>query len=141
MELFGLTFSIPFFASMSIIYRALLKVALRKWEWLAPLFWPVSVAVLVLLAVELAVLIAFGILPVLAAARGTFECVHLIALFLALPAITNILMIQRKLPFLSKWYVVAFVCVVLGLTLALLNIGIDEAMYGVDNSGGPYGHR
>ena len=49
--------------------------------------------------------------------------------------------IQRRISFLSKWYIIGITCAFLGLCVTLLQYVVSEALFGIDGMGGPYAER
>jgi hypothetical protein len=62
----------------------------------------------------------------------------------AIPALANLLVIRigrsTAKRGIGTWFVVALLCGALALPVVLTQYGVSEALYGIDDEGGPYGH-
>jgi hypothetical protein len=65
-----------------------------------------------------------------------FYALHLIMFFLGTPALANIPLLRRRA--LGRWYWVVPICTLFAFVLVLLQIGVSEALYGIDGFDGPF---
>ena len=140
MELFGIALSLPGAFTASLGYCWLMV------HWLYPQFpgtlrWLrlCSVCVLAVLGLEVGFLLAKGPIGTRALIGPAFWFAHRLCFYLGVPALANVLVLRNRMSFLSRWYVAAFPCALLGFSLVLMEFYVSEALYGVDGRGGPFG--
>jgi hypothetical protein len=136
MEIFGIILSIPAAFIASIFYAFVLRKVTTKMPFLIlPLLW-ISVIVLIIGLFEFCCIAAIGTLRLREAIGALYYSIHTGLFFLTLPALTNIMRLQKRFSFLSKWYSIGGLCAVVGLCLALQQYVVSEALFGVDVMGG-----
>ena len=136
MEILGIFYSIPVaFVASSIYCFFLAKVVLRH-ERVCRVLRRLSYVVLSLFAVELIFLATLGAVRSRGMLGPGFYVAHLLFFFLGVPALGNLLVLRRKGG--QPWYVAALFCTVLAFVLVFVQLGVSEALYGIDDEGGPY---
>jgi hypothetical protein len=136
MELVGIALSVPVAFVASLIYSILIMTVVRRFDLLRRALWWGSGAVLGWLAVEVVLLTVIGAVRARTLLGPGFYALHLIIFFLGTPALANILLLRRR-P-LSRWYWVVPICTLFAFVLVLLQIGVSEALYGIDGVDGPF---
>ena len=139
MELFGILCSVPAAFVGTAIYAYLARLAFRH-EPVKRIALLGSELVLFGLLLEWAMLLTVGAVRSRTNFGPAFYPVHLVLFFLAVPALANLLIIKKGETAIGKWYVVALLCTALALPVVLTQVGVAEALYGIDDTGGPYGH-
>jgi hypothetical protein len=138
MEMYGIIFSVPMAFACGAIYSIVIGKIILKWNTLTQPLRVLSVVILALLVLEFIGVSTVGTLKLREIIGAAYYPIHSILFFLTLPSLVNIMKIQRRTPFLSKWYVIGFACAVIGLGIVLLQYGVSEALYGVNGNDGPY---
>ena len=138
MELFGIVFAIPVAFIAAAIYASLMRFVLPYRLIKRIALW-LSTAVIGGLLLEWWALLAIGAVRSRAIIGPAFYTLHLVLFFLAVPALANLLIIKKGDTILGSWFTVALLCSVLALPVVLTQYGVTEALYGVDDTGGPYG--
>ncbi len=139
MELFGIIFSIPVSFVGSSIYAFIIKKITTKWTVLVvPIFW-ISGTILALLILEFFAVLTLGAIKLRETIGTLYYPLHIFLFFLFWPSLANLMGVQRRIAFLSKWYIIGITCAFLGLCVTLLQYVVSEALFGVDGMGGPYG--
>lgn len=138
MELVGIALSIPVAFLMSMGYCLVAGKVLRNREPLRVLLLRASWPVLGCLLVELALLASLGAVRSRGILGPGFYVAHLLLFFLGTPALANLLVLPRKDWLLGRWYVAGLLCTLLAVFLVFLQIGVSEALYGVEGKTGPY---
>jgi hypothetical protein len=138
MELFGILLSAPFLFVISIVYAVLIRKVTDRWVILTkPILW-MSSGIMVLFAIEAIAVVSAGTIEVRKAVGSLYYPVHLLLFFLTVPSIVNVMRLQRRIALVSKWYVIAPVCALLGLGIVLFQYVVSEALFGIDGMSGPY---
>jgi hypothetical protein len=104
----------------------------------AGLFVWTSCAVLVGLAIEVLLLTTLGAVHCRRLLGPAFYAAHSIIFVLGTPALANVLVLPRKIPFLSHWCVAGVLCGFIFTFLVIMQYGVFEALYGVNGIDGPY---
>jgi hypothetical protein len=138
MELFGIVLSFPASLIAVSIYSLILRRITARRPSLSRLILWVSLSVLLLLVLEFIGVTMMGALQLRASLGATYWVAHIVLFFLAVRSLTNMLHLQKKVPFISRWYITAFICAVFTIFVVLLQIVVSEALYGIDGTGGPY---
>jgi hypothetical protein len=139
MELFGIMFSVPVSFVVSSIYALIIKKITTKWTVLVvPIFW-ISGTILALLILEFFAVLTLGAIKIRETIGTLYYPLHIFLFFLFWPSLANLMGMQRRIAFLSKWYIIGITCAFLGLCVTLLQYVVSEALFGVDGMGGPYG--
>jgi hypothetical protein len=140
MENFGIILSIPAAFINSIFYAFVLRKVTTKLPFLIlPLLW-ISTFVLVASFLEFCCLLAFGTLKLRKTIGEGYYSIHKGLFFLTLPALVNIMRLQNRFSFLSKWYSIGCFCAVVGLCMMIQQYVVSEALFGLDGMDGPYGN-
>lgn len=138
MENFGIALSVPVSAVAGIVYALIFEKVARRWQFLlSPLLW-ISSLILTLLAIEAIGALTVGAVELRKEIGPSYELLHGILFFLALPSLVNVMRLQKRIPFLAKLYVISGACAIAGLAVVLLNFGVSEALFGIDGMSGPY---
>ena len=138
MELFGIIFSFPAAFGFSAVYSFAVKRITLRWDRISHLLLWASLLILALLILEFIGVLTVGPLTLRAAVGSFFYPVHVALFFLAVPSLANTLQLQRASPYLSKWYITALACAIVGLSVVLLQYHVSESLYGIDGTTGPY---
>jgi len=139
MELFGIMFSVPVSFVVTSIYALIIKrITIKRTYLILPLFW-ISAVILTLMILEFAGVLTVGAVRLRETIGVLYYPLQIFLFFLFWPSLANIMAMQRRIGFLSKWYMIGIACAFLGLCVTLLQYGVSEALYGVDGMGGPYG--
>jgi len=139
MELFGIVFSVPVSFVVSSIYALIIKKITAKWTpFIVPLFW-ISGIILTVLILEFVGVLTVGAIKVRETIGTLYYPLHIFLFFLFWPSLANLMAIQGRMAFFSKWYIIGITCAFLGLSVTLLQYVVSEALFGVDGMGGPYG--
>ncbi len=139
MELFGIMFSVPVSFVVSSIYALIIKKITTKWTIVVvPIFW-ISGTILALLILEFFAVLTLGAIKLRETIGTLYYPLHIFLFFLFWPSLANLMGMQRRIAFLSKWYIIGITCAFLGLCVTLLQYLVSEALFGVDGMGGPYG--
>ncbi len=93
---------------------------------------------MVLFAIEAIAVASAGAIEVRKVVGSLYYPVHLLLFFLIVPSIVNVMRIQKRTAFVSKWYVIGPVCALLGLGIVLFQAVVFEALFGIDGMSGPY---
>jgi hypothetical protein len=138
MEIFGILFSIPVAFIATSLYCLILYKFVRKSELARQIFRMVSYFVLTLFAVEVVLLMIFGVVRSRELLGPGIFVLHLICFFLGPPALVNVLVLKPIDNLSSRWYVVCTLATIFAFLLVLLQYSVSEALYGIDGEGGPY---
>jgi hypothetical protein len=139
MELFGILFSIPLIFVTSIIYAFIIRKVTEKFGFLTkPLLW-VSAVLLATVLLEFVGVATVGSIKLRESIGPSFHSIHIALFSLAVPALVNIMRLQKRYPLLSRWYIIGFFCALCGLCIVLLQYVVSETLFGIDEMGGPYG--
>jgi hypothetical protein len=139
MELFGIMFSVPVSFVATSIYAVIIKrITTKRTYLIVPLFW-ISGVILTLIILEFVGVLTVGAIRLREIIGVQYYPLHISVFFLFWPSLANIMGMQRRIGFLSKWYMIGIACAFLGLCVTLLQYGVSEALYGIDGTGGPYG--
>jgi len=139
MELFAIVLSFPFLFVVTSIYSYVLKRAASRWSWIYPLFWRASASVLGLFVLEFIGVMAVGPLELRKSIGATFYPIHLVLFLLAVPALANIMRLQKKSRIFSFWVVTALLCAIFGVCVVVLQYHVSETLYGIEGEG-PYSY-
>jgi hypothetical protein len=138
MELFGMVLSLPASFIATAIYTFLLKWGLKHWPRLAkPVCW-VSPIIVVLACLEGVGVVTVGTLKLRLVIGAAYYPLHEILFLLGVPALANLMQLQKRIPFFAKWYITAFACMIFAFGLVLLQYAVTDDLFGVDGQGGPY---
>lgn len=141
MEIVGIILSIPMAFITSSIYSILIKKIINKWKPLAkPVFW-ISALILSLVCLEFLGVIIMGTLTLRQELGQLYYPIHSCLFILTLPSLVNIMVIQKRIHFLSKWYTIGVICALFGLSVVILQYSVSETLYGIDGTSGPYSHK
>jgi hypothetical protein len=130
-ELFGILILVPLGALAIAAYCAILsKLAHRLEPWRSNMY-SAGVVVLTALAAELAVLFCFGAHRLQAMLGPAFYSTHLAIVSLASPSLANVLVLRRRGWRFNNWHWASAPCAILVLGLALLQMSVSEAIFGI----------
>lgn len=130
--MFGIIFSVPMSFACGAIYSNIVGKIILKWNNLTQLLRALSGIILALSVLEVIGVSTVGALKLREVIGIAYYPIHSILFFLTLPSLVNILKIQRRTPFLSKWYFIGFACAIIGLGIVLLQYDVSEALFGVN---------
>ena len=137
MEMLGLALAIPAVLVANVGYGVLAKFVLsrlagfRRW-----LVWP-SYLVLVLTLIEITLVATIGAVEARTRIGPTFWFLHLLVIFLGAPSLANVLILATK-PLARRWYLAVAWCCAFGVFLVFFQVGVGDALFGVDGVGGPF---
>lgn len=135
MESLGIILSIPAAFIASIVYALLINKVTTKLTFLIqPLLW-VSGIILILGVMDFSYIASAGTVSLRDAIGELYYPIHIVLFFLTLPALTNIMRLQNKFGFLTRWYSIGVVCAVIGLCIVLQQYIVSEALFGIDGMG------
>jgi hypothetical protein len=138
MECFGILFSFPMSFVATAVYSFILRRVISRWSKMSNhLFW-LSCVPLSLLILEFVGVVTIGTLSLRSNIGPAFYPIHSIIFFLTVPALANIMQIQKRFPFLAKWYITALICAFVSVGIVILQYGVSEALYGINGTDGPY---
>jgi len=138
MELFGIVFSLPASFVATSIYTIILKQVLRHWTRLSkPIQWT-SYLIVILVFFEVFGVAVLGTLKLRSVIGAPYYPLHLFLFVLGVPALANLLQLQKRIPVLSKWYLTAMICMVYAFGLVFLQYAVTDDLFGIDGQGGPY---
>ena len=135
MEIFGIVLSVPVAFVASMAYCAFLTYIVRGTDRPRRFLYRSSLAVLVLVVVEVLLLVTLGAVRSRAIVGPLFSVVHVALFVLGTPALANALVLRRSG---MRWYLAGVACTVFAFGLVLLQYGVSEALYGIDGINGPY---
>jgi len=138
MENFAILFSFPAGICAGLGYSIILDKVVSKLPAIAELFFWVSCVVLAGLGIELALLGVVGAVRCRELLGPTFCVAHDIIIIFGTPALANILVLPRKIPFFGRWYVAGVLCGFLFTFLVILQYDVWETLYGVNGTSGPF---
>jgi hypothetical protein len=138
MECFAILFSFPGGICAGLSYSLILDKLVSRLRPVARLFVGVSCVVLAGLAIEVLLLGTLGAVRCREFLGPVFYVAHLTIFFLGTPALANVLVLPRKIPFLSRWYVAGVFCGFLFTFLVIMQYVVSEALYGINGVNGPY---
>lgn len=139
MELLGVLLTAPVMFVVALAYCAVLDRLVASHERAGTAFVRASLVILGLIGAEFAVLASVGAVRARAAMGPGFSTVHLALFVLGTPALANVLALRVAPGRSARWLVVAPLCAIFAIALLLMQIHVAEALYGVDNTGGPFG--
>ena len=141
MEMFGILFAVPAAWIASLLYILALDLAVRSWRWLrAPLLWSSGV-VLALFAIEAGLLATSGAVAARTSLGDAFVWMHQGVFFLGIPALANVLSLRRPRDAVGHPLSAACLCALFALVLVLMQYGVHETWYGIEDEGGPFSVR
>lgn len=138
MENFAILFSFPAGICAGLGYSLILDKVVFRLPAIAEVFFWTSCVVLAGLGIELALLGVVGAVRCRELLGPAFCVAHVIIFFLGTPALANILVLPRKIPFFGRWYVAGVLCGFLFTFLVILQYDVSETLYGVDGTNGPF---
>jgi len=137
MELLGIALSVPVAFVACLVYCFLVGKVVLPIEWLRRAMWIGSVFVLFAFATEVSLLATLGAVRSRTIIGPTFYVGHVALFFLGPPALANLLVLWRPRG-MVRWYWAVPLCTLFAFVLVLLQYGVDEALFGVDGTGGPF---
>ncbi len=135
--MFGILFSLPAAFIASSIYSAVLTRILKHWAHLEKIIKLPSIFILILIGIEVLGVALIGTLKLRLIVGEAYYPIHFVLFVLGVPALANLMQVQRRFPILSKWYVTAMICMVMGFGLVLLQYMVTDDLFGVDGEGTP----
>jgi hypothetical protein len=141
MELFGIILSIPAVFVGSVVYSFVIARFAEKFGSFKSPVLAASIIVLIALAAEWSFLGSVGAVRGREIIGPVFYPVHLAVFFLSIPALANIIVLSKPGSGVGRWLVAGVLCAVLDLPVVLTQYAVSEALYGIDDSGGPYGKQ
>jgi len=131
MEILGIALSVPAAFIASAVYYFIVRWVIFRWPLISTAFYWSSILVLAVLFAEFVSVVIVSPLTLDAAIGQAYYPIHIILFFLAIPSLVNVLQIQKRVPFFSRWYVISFLCILLDLAIVLLQYYVSEVLYGV----------
>jgi hypothetical protein len=138
MEMLGLALAFPAVFIANVAYAALARFLLSRIEPLRPWIRWASSGVLALLLADVALVVAIGAVSARRALGPTYWGLHLVVVVLGAPAAANLLLVPGGRSWYHRWYVVAILCYIVGMSLVFFQIGVGDALFGPDGVGGPF---
>jgi hypothetical protein len=139
MEVFGIIFSVPVIFAASNIYVFIIGKVIARPRFLAGPLWWISVLLVAMAILESICAMALGPVRLREIIGPSYYGVHVTLFVLAVPGLVNIMKLQERIRFLTKWYVIGTSSALFGLCVILLQYAVSEGLYGIDGMGGPYG--
>src|SRR4051794_21882739 len=133
MELYGIALAVPAAIVATLLYSLFVRYVVARSELWTKLFRRGSIFVLGLLAVEIALLAAFGAVRLYGAAGRLFLWAHTLVFLLGTPALANLIILRSKgdrAP--NIWLAAPIPCAMLALGLVFLEYHVSETLFGVD---------
>jgi hypothetical protein len=137
MELVAIVLSIPVAFVACLVYCFLIAKYVVHTETLRRAMCAVSAVVLAAIAIEITLLATLGAVASRAAIGPAFYVAHVIGFFLGTPALANMLVLGKHGKIL-RWYWAIPICTLFAFGSVLLQYGVSEALYGVDDMDGPF---
>lgn len=137
MEIFGIVLSIPVAFVASMAYCALLYYGVRRVDLLCRILFAGGCVVLGAILLEGVLLLTLGALRSRALTGHIFYPIHFACFLLGSPALGQALLLRKRGPLLH-WVLAGLLCTLLAFGLVLLQVGVSEALYGVDGTKGPH---
>jgi hypothetical protein len=137
MELFGIVLAVPAAFVASVVYASILRRIRLAGVFRRAVAWG-SYVILCGLLIEWVALIAVGAVGCRTAIGPMFFILHLVIYFLAVPALVNLLVLEAPDTGWSSWLAVGVFGGMLAFPMVLTQVGVAEALYGVDGQTGPY---
>jgi hypothetical protein len=138
MEILGLFLAVPAVVMANICYGLLLRFGLIRIRRIQPwLLWP-SRLVVVLAALDVAVVVLLGAVAARRLIGPAFWGIHLLVVLLGAPALANVLILRSQGMWSRRWYGAVALCCVFGVFLVFFQVGVGDALYGPDGVGGPF---
>lgn len=157
MELFGIILSMPMsFINISLIkhiyllyvilvampisfvagsvYCVIIKRLTIKWKFLINPILLISALILSLVLLDFLGVAIFGVIKLQEITGQSYLPIHAFLPSLALPSLVNVMSLQKKINFLSMWYVIGIACALFGLGFVLLGYYISESLYGINGT-------
>ena len=142
MEFFGIFFGSCIAVTASFIagafYRLTLLIGQARWPGIKPTFLWASYAILTLIVVDWTLLAAWGAVGTRTALGPIYEKMSLMTFFFGPPALINVLVLPDPDRNRARWFLAVPLATVLAFFLLIKAVGISEALYGIDGSGGPF---
>jgi len=138
MELLGIVLAVPVAFVASMLYCLVLAKVMSKRIAFSQLVRRASYVLLSLFLVEILLLVTIGAVRSRGLLGPGFYVAHLVFFFLCTPALANILVLQQKRAIVGRWWVAGLICAAFAFGLVMLQVGVSEALYGVDGNDGPY---
>lgn len=138
MELLGAPFSIPIALIASLLYCFFLQKVVLKSQRTSRLVRITSYSVLAVFVLEIVLVISVGAVRCRNTIGLAFTVFHLLLFFLTTPALAGALVLSPRGGVLLDWYASAFLCTLFALILIFVQAAVSEALYGIDDKGGPY---
>jgi hypothetical protein len=138
MELFGLMFSLPASFIATVVYAHILNLTVKRSPLVSRLFVIASCVVLSLLVLEFIGVATAGPLHLRRTIGPHFYTLHVVLFFLGVPALANLMQLQKRVLLITKWAITGCVCACLGFSVFLLQFVVSESLYGHDGMSGPY---
>ena len=138
MEIIGLVLAIPAVMLANVLYVLLVRFifvrfqTIRRW-----LLWP-SYVVVALAVVDVVLIATLGAVASRYLLGSAFWGIHEIVFVLGAPALGNVLLLTNQSLWLRRWYGAAALCCVFGVFLVFFQVGVGDALYGPDGTGGPF---
>ncbi len=118
-------------------YAWMLERLARRFSAQVPLLRRLSLILLVVAGLEIIGLLAVGAVRLRGALGPAFSLWHGVAFWTAVPAMMHLLLLRPRQSSRYRWGII-LVCAVIAYLFVLINISVDEALYGIDGIGGPY---
>src|SRR5262245_50943008 len=138
MEIIGLALAIPAVMLANVLYVLLVRFifvrfqTIRRW-----LLWP-SYVVVALAVVDVVLVATLGAVAARYLLGSAFWGIHETGFVLGAPALGNVLLLTNQSLWLRRWYGAAALCCVFGVFLVFFQVGVGDALYGPDGTGGPF---
>lgn len=141
MELVSVFVFLPVSFLLVSVYSVILGRVLSRWSWLKEIVRWLSILMLLMIGLDLMGVFAFGAMHLKALVGPVYYPVHVVLFLLGVPALANLLLVQKKNSAVSKWPVSALICTLWFLALLLLQFKVSEDLFGVDGMGVPQERR
>ena len=138
MEMYAILFSCPAAFVATLVYAVLLRCAASLWPGIRPWFRGASLVVLGGLGIEVLLWSQIGAVSSRRLLGPSFELGHLVFFFFSIPAIANLMVLQRRVPFLANPFVASAACAIFAPFLATFHYDVMEALFGINGTDGPF---
>lgn len=138
MEFFGIFVAVPSSFLASAVYRFALLFGQARWPGIKPTFLWASYAILTLIVVDWTLLAAWGAVGTRTALGPIYEKMSLMTFFFGPPALINVLVLPDPDRNRAHWFLAVPLATALAFFLLIEAVGVSEALYGIDGSGGPF---
>lgn len=138
MDAIGVALAIPAVLMANVLYAGFVRFGIARLPGLwSPLLW-VSRGVLALAICDFALVALLGAVSVPTLVGPTYWIGHSIVFFAGAPSFAHVLMLPPGKSWFKRWYLTAGVCAAFGVLFVFFEVGVGEALFGLDGDTGPF---